>query len=89
MHEDAVCMHEIDHISLCFLSLTTGYVGTILAIDLCPKGGRGALAHFQSQGDSKDILIILLATQKCPMAGTLAKMNCGSPVEISTPRREG
>ena len=37
--------------------LFMGYVGgniggfPVLAIDLCPKGG--ALAHFQSQGDSK------------------------------------
>ncbi len=58
-----------------------GYVGgnigdfLVLAIDLCPKGG--ALAHFQSQGDSKKHTnILIIATQKCPMAGTLARMKC-------------
>ena len=59
----------------------TGYIEgniggfPVLAIDLCPKGG--ALAHFQSQGDSKKhTIILIIATQKCPMAGALARMNC-------------
>ena len=58
-----------------------GYVGgnigdcPVLAIDLCPKGG--ALAHFQSQGNSKKHTnILIIATQKCPMAGALARVNC-------------
>ena len=47
----------------------------VLVIDLCPKGG--ALAHFQSQGDSKKHTnILIIAAQKCPMAGALARMNC-------------
>ena len=42
----------------------------VLAI---PKGG--ALAHFQSQGDlKKHTNIVIIATQKCPMAGALARM---------------
>ena len=49
----------------------------VIAIDLCPKGG--ALAHFQSQGDSKkhtNNIILIIAAQKCPMVGALARMNC-------------
>ena len=46
-----------------------------LAIDLCPKWGE--LAHFQSQGDSqKHTNILIIATQKCPMAGALSRMDC-------------
>ena len=58
-----------------------GYVGgnigdfPVLAIDLYPKGG--ALAHFQNQGDSKKHTnVLIIATQKCPMVGALARMNC-------------
>ena len=59
----------------------TGCVGgnigdfPVLAINLYPKGG--ALAHFQSQGDSKrHTNILIIGTQKCPMAGALARMSC-------------
>ena len=60
-----------------------GYVGgnignfPVLAINnyLCPKGG--AIAHFQSQGDSKKHTnILIIATQKCAVAGALTRMNC-------------
>ena len=49
----------------------------VLVIDLCPKGG--ALAHFQSQGDSKKHTnILIIAAQKCPTAEALVRMNCKS-----------